>query len=294
MSYKAPYVIVTDSTTDLPLAYVEKNDLPVISLIFTMEGISQKDDFGKTFDLRDFYRKMRDGILSTTSQVNPDEFIVFFEPLLQKGLDILYIAFSSALSATYGSAVVAQQELLQKYPQRRLVVIDSKTASMGEGLLVYHALEMKKRGASMDEVIKWLEANLSHVCGWFTVDDLHHLHRGGRLSSTSAFIGSILSIKPILYINDEGKLIPAEKAKGRKQSLKRLIEIMEELIENPNEQVIFISHGDVEEDAHYMEQMIREKFAVKDVIVNLVGPVIGSHAGPGAIALFFMGKRKYL
>ncbi len=292
MSDSRPFVIATDSTSDLPLKYLEENDIPFISLTFNIDGADRKDDLGKTVDYKAFYARMREGSPATTAQITMNEFITFFEPMLQKGLDVIYIGFSSGLSGTFESSVMAQRELAPKYPQARLTVIDSRCASMGEGLLVYLAAEKKKAGASYDEVVKWAEENKLKLNHWFTVDDLHHLHRGGRVSATSAIIGTILKIKPILNVNNEGKLIPMEKSAGRKHALKRLVELMEENAVDPGSQTVFVSHGDSAEDAEYVANLVREKFGVKNIMINYIGPVIGSHSGPGTIALFFMGRQR--
>lgn len=292
MSDSSPFIIATDSTSDLPYKYLEDNHIPFIPLTFNIQGVDKKDDMGRTIDYKDFYSKMREGEPTTTAQITMHEFISFFEPILQKGQDFIYIGFSSGLSGTFESSVMAQRELVAKYPQRKLTVIDSRCASMGEGLLVHLAVEKKKGGASYDEVVKWTEDNKLKLNHWFTVDDLHHLHRGGRVSATSAIIGSILKIKPILNVNNDGKLIPMEKATGRKHALKRLAELMEENAVDPSSQTIFISHGDSVEDAEYVASLVRERFGVENIMINFIGPVIGSHSGPGTIALFFMGKNR--
>lgn len=239
-----------------------------------------------------FYNKLRAGVMSTTTQVNSEEFIQVFTPVLEAGDDILYIAFSSGLSGTCQSAHLAKKELEQKFPGRRIEVFDSLCASMGEGLLVYHAATRKNNGASLDEVLAWLKENVLHLCHWFTVDDLNHLKRGGRVSTATALVGTMLGIKPVLHVDDEGHLIPVSKVRGRKQSLDALVKKMEETAIDPQDQVIFISHGDCLEDAKYVARQVREKLGVKDVKINFIGPVIGAHSGPGTVALFFLGSSR--
>ena len=239
-----------------------------------------------------FYNKLRGGAVSTTTQINSEEFLQVFTPLLEAGEDVLYIAFSSGLSGTCQSAFLAREELKKRFPERRLEVFDSLCASMGEGLLVYHAAKLCQEGKSLDEVLAWLKENVLRLCHWFTVDDLNHLKRGGRVSTATAVVGTILGIKPVLHVDNEGHLIPVSKVRGRKQSLDALVKRMEETVEDPANQMVFISHGDCLEDAQYVEQQIREKLGVQQVIIGYIGPVIGAHSGPGTVALFFLGRER--
>jgi DegV family protein with EDD domain len=285
-----PYKILIDSCTDLSREFVEKNNIPFVSLTCNFKGSNYNDDFGKSLDYKAFYDEVRKGELPTTSQINSYTFEEAFKKYVSEGFAVIYIALSSALSGTCNSALIAREAFLEEYPEADITVIDTKSASMGEGLLVYYAYEMMNNGASKEEVVQWLEDNKLKLVHWFTVDDLNHLKRGGRLSAASAIIGSILDIKPVLQVNDDGKLIPAVKVKGRKKSIRTLVEKLREKIVNPEDQVIAISHGDCLEDAMYLKNLILEEFKVKDVLVTLIGPVIGSHAGPGTLALFFLGK----
>jgi DegV family protein with EDD domain len=200
--------------------------------------------------------------------------------------------FSSALSGSYNSACIAKNMILEEYKDADITVIDSKCASLGEGLLVFYAIEMLKNSASKDEIITFIENNKLKINHWFTVDDLNHLKRGGRVSATAAAIGTLLNIKPILHVDDEGRLIPVTKEKGRKKSIKALAEELDKNIINPEEQIIFISHGDCIEDVELLKKLILEKHKVKDIIVNSIGPIIGAHSGPGTVALFFMGEKR--
>lgn len=284
------YVIVTDGTADLTQEMIEELGIISIPMNFEVEGkayVHYPD--ARELSSHEFYEKLRQGGKSVTSLINTDTFLKVFEPLVKEGKDILYIAFSSALSGTYNSSLIAKEELEEKYGQAKILCFDSKCASVGEGLCVYTAAELKGEGCSIDELFNWLHENILHLCHWFTVDDLFHLKRGGRVSALSAGIGTALNIKPVLHVDDEGRLIPMEKVRGRKKSIQALFEHMEATITNPEEQVIFIGHGDAKEDAEYLAELVKERFAVKDVIINYIGPVVGTHSGPGTIALFFFG-----
>ena len=287
------YRIVTDSTTDLTPELIQELDVQVIPLCYMMGGKTYHNiPGGGEMTDKEFYAKLRAGSMSTTTQVNSEEFLHVFTPLLEAGQDVLYIAFSSGLSGTYQSAVLAREELKQRFPDRRLEVFDSLCASMGEGLLVYHAAKLRQAGKGLDEVLAWLKGNVLNLCHWFTVDDLNHLKRGGRVSTATALVGTMLGIKPVLHVDDEGHLIPVSKVRGRKQSLDALVRCMEDTVLDPGNQMVFISHGDCLEDAQYVERQIREKLGVQQVKLGFIGPVIGAHSGPGTVALFFLGKER--
>ncbi|WP_099206155.1 DegV family protein [Scatolibacter rhodanostii] len=287
------YVIMTDSTCDLTQELATELGINVVPLSFIMDG---KTYFGslnqKTISTEDFYTKLKNGDKVSTAQVNSEEFVDHFEPVLKKGIDILYIAFSSGLSGTCQSALIAQKELAEKYPEQKIVVFDSLCASMGEGLLVYLANQKKEQGFSIEETYDWLKENFMKMAHWFTVDDLNHLKRGGRVSAGAAFIGTMLSIKPVLHVDNEGHLIPVKKVRGRKASLDALVKQMEDTAINPAEQIVFISHGNCLEDAEYVKTQIEEKMGVKEFKINVIGPVVGAHAGPGTIALFFLATER--
>ncbi|MCI5650812.1 MAG: DegV family protein [Ruminococcus bromii] len=287
------YKIVTDSTIDLTQKMIEELELTVISLRFTIDGKTYKDKSDMSeMSTETFYAKLREGKMSTTSQINADEFTRTFEPILEAGEDVLYIAFSSGLSGTCQSAYIARDELKEKYPERKIYVFDSLCASMGEGLLVYQAALLKRAGTDIDSLYKWLGENVLKLCHWFTVDDLNHLKRGGRVSTTAALVGTMLGIKPVLHVDEEGHLIPVSKVRGRRQSLDALVQKMAETAIHPDEQTIFISHGDCLKDAEYVAEQVRSKFGVKNIQINFVGPVIGAHSGPGTVALFFFGTQR--
>lgn len=287
------YKIITDSTCDLSQKLVEQLGIDVIPMEFSI-GDSTFLNYSDERELssHEFYERLRKGESSITNQVTPIRFAEIFEPVLSSGTDILYLAFSSGLSATCANACLTAQELGKHYPERKILVVDSLAASMGEGLLVYHAALKKAEGASIEEVSGWLTENRNRLAHWFTVDDLNHLKRGGRVSGAAALVGTVLGIKPVLHVDGDGHLIPVEKVRGRRQSLDALVKHMEEKAENPQEQMIFVSHGDCPEDAAYVAEQVQQKFHVKAIEINPIGPVIGTHSGPGTVALFFLGKDK--
>lgn len=283
------YVIMTDNTVDMPLSWFQENQVDYLCLSCNMDG--EIYDKEHVIDDKEFYRRMRAGSMPTTSQVNPTAAEEIFESVLKEGKDVLYLAFSSGLSGTYNSCRVAAEELRESYPDRRIEVIDTLAASMGEGLLVWYAAKMKAEGRSMEEVVQWVRENILHTCHVFTVDDLNHLYRGGRVSKATAVLGTLANIKPMLHVDNEGKLIPVGKVRGRKKSLATLVSMMEERVgayRSKNEMII-ISHGDCEEDAAYVAKLVEEKFGITHVMMNPIGATIGAHAGPGTVALFFLG-----
>ncbi|MBO5252781.1 MAG: DegV family protein [Clostridia bacterium] len=287
------YRIVTDSGIDLTQKMIAELELTVGSLKFTIEGNTYEDRSDKSeLPTQKFYGMLREGKTSVTTQINTEEFKDLFEPILKNGEDILYIGFSGGLSGTYQSACIAAEELREQYPERKLYTVDSLCASMGQGLLVYHAAQLKKNGTDIDVLYAWLKDNLLKLCHWFTVDDLNHLKRGGRVSAATALVGTVLGIKPVLHVDDEGHLINVAKARGRKASLDMLVQKMAESAIEPENQTIFISHGDCYDDAKYVADKVREKFGTKKFEINFVGPVIGGHAGPGVVALFFLGTQR--
>ena len=287
------YQIITDSTADLTPELVRELDVQVIPLCYMMEGRTYHNiPGGGELTEEEFYAKLRAGTMSTTTQINSEEFLRVFTPLLEAGQDVLYIACSSGLSGTCQSALLAREELRRRFPERRLEVFDSLCASMGEGLLVYHAAKLRQEGRDMDQVLAWLKENVLRLCHWFTVDDLNHLKRGGRVSTATALVGTMLGIKPVLHVDNEGHLISVSKVRGRRQSLEALVSRMEETAVNPAEQTVFISHGDCLEDAQFVAQQVREKLGVTQIQIGYIGPVIGAHSGPGTVALFFLGKER--
>lgn len=285
-------VIFTDSCCDLTIDYVRENNIEVMPLTVNINSTYVTDDLGQTIGYKEFYDSIRNGEMPSTSTVNAFAFEEKFKEYTNKGYSIIYIGFSSALSGCVNSANIAKGIVDDEIRNADITVVDTKSASLGLGLLVYKANEMLKDGESKEAIINWLEENKLKVNHWFTVDDLNHLKRGGRVSSTAAVVGTILSIKPIMNVSDEGKLTPITKVKGRKKSIKHLQEMLQERIINPEEQVVFISHCDCLDEAEKLKDMILEKNKVKDVKINYVGPTIGSHAGPGTLALFFIGNER--
>ena len=287
------YCIVTDSTCDLPANIVTDLGITVIPMEFQLDGTTYLNyPDGRDYDFHAFYDALRAGKASTTSQVNYQTFLDTFTPILESGRDILYLAFSSGLSGTYNGSVIAANDLMEKYPGSKVISVDTLAASVGEGLLVYAAAKKREEGLSLDELVQWVTDNRLHLCHWFTVDDLNHLKRGGRVSPAVAIIGTALGIKPVMHVDDEGHLIPVSKVRGRRKSLDALVEHMAETCDKPESQTIFIGHGDSKEDAEYVAKLVRQKFKVKNIILNYIGPVIGSHSGPGTIALFFFGTHR--
>jgi len=287
------YEIVTDSSANLTDEMIIRYKINIISLIFR---VGDKEFYsytkGETTDNKKFYEMMRNGETISTASIDLQLCRKVFEETLKKGKDVLYIGFSSALSGSFNAGALIARELQPEYPNRKIIVIDSLSASMGQGLLVYYAAEKKLQGKSIGEVKDWILEHRLNVCHWFTVDDLVYLKRGGRISSTSAFLGTALGIKPIMHVDNEGRLVPVGKVRGRRKSLEALTKEMEETCVNPKEQLVFISHGDCIEDVQTLEKLVRDKLKVKDVIINYVDPVIGAHSGPGTIALFFMGTKR--
>lgn len=284
------FIITTDTTSDLPADYVKEHHIGMLSLSYTINGSTYT--WENPLPVKDFYDCMREGSLPTTSQANPAEAGAMFEAILtEQNTDILHIAFSSGLSGSYNSARMAALELQEKYPDRRIIVIDSLCASLGEGLLVHKAVTMKEQGCSILEVADWLEENKLHLVHNFTVNDLFHLYRGGRVSKTAAFVGTMISLKPILHVDNEGHLIPLSKVRGRKKSLIALVDAMDKQLGSWRDKndIVFISHGDCIEDAQFVADRIKEQFGYDSFLINYVGPTIGAHTGPGVVALFYMG-----
>ena len=287
------YRITTDSTSDLPKEFLAERDIPFVGLTFQLNGKEYRESADLELTPKQFYDELRAGNNSTTNQVNAYAFVEFIEPFLAAGEDVLHIAFSSGLSGTYASCAQGAEELRAKYPERKIVVIDSLAASLGEGLLVWYADENRRSGMTLEENAAWLEKNKLHLCHWFTVDDLMHLHRGGRVSKTSAIFGSLLGIKPVLHVDDDGHLILVSKVRGRQGSMQALIDKMKETASpDITTQTIFISHGDCTEDAEKLAEMIRKQTGARVEIIHYVGTVIGSHSGPGTLALFFLGTHR--
>ena len=284
------YRIVTDSCCDFPEQMYNELNLTQVRLAVTYKGqtVTQyTEDW-----LKDMFAGLRQGEIASTSAANPQSWQDALEPILQTGEDALVLAFSSGLSTTYQSAVIAAGELAEKYPQRTVRVVDTLCASLGQGLFVYHACRKRDAGMALDALADWCETHKYNLCHWFTVDDLMYLKRGGRVSAATALVGTMLQIKPVLHVDDEGHLINVGKTRGRKASIEALAKKMAETALPGENDTVFICHGDCLEDAQYLERLVKERYGVKNVLIYYVGAVIGSHSGPGTLALFFMGSSR--
>lgn len=284
------YVILTDSSCDLPDDIVKKYQLEILQLDFIVEG--EGSFHNDQADIEKVYSKLRNGANIKTSAANISQASEAIEALFNQKKDILYMGFSSGLSSTYQTVYMAGQELMEEYPERKMISIDTLAASMGQGLLVYKACQAKDAGKSLEENAQYIEDIKLKLCHWFTVDDLFFLKRGGRISGVTATVGTMLSIKPILHVDDEGHLINVSKVRGRKAAITELVNRMEKLAVHPEDQDIFISHGDCIEDAEKLASIIKERFGNDRITISYVGPVIGAHSGPGTLALFFLGEHR--
>lgn len=286
------YIFMTDSDSDLPWQYAQEKNIPVIRMPYSVNGQEYFDDNGKAGTEKDFFAKMRQGATPTTSLLPTAVYLEYFEPILQES-DLLFLAFSSKLSAAFLNILEAQKELLQKYPHRRFIVVDTLSISAPQTLLIKGAHALYEKGATMEEVESWVLQNRTQAQLWITVDDLVYLRRGGRLSSTSAIFGSMLSIKPVLTLTKEGKLEAFAKVQGSKKAIKALVDKVAENIEHPEDQEMIILQADVEEEAKLLQQLIMQRMpALKSIYIQMIGSVIGSHAGPGTLAVSFMGKER--
>ena len=289
----AEYTIITDSSCDLPDNVAAELELKVVPLSLTMEGkqyLNTTDERG--IPDQELYARLRAGAMAKTSAANAGSFVAVMEPELQAGRDVLYIGFSSALSATCSVGANVGRELMERYPERKVYTVDSLCASLGQGLFVYLLAQKKREGMELEALRDYAEDLKLHICHWFTVEDLQFLRRGGRVSAAAAVIGSILSIKPVMHVDNEGRLIPVSKVRGRKASLRAIADKVKETMLDRPDQTPFISHGDCEEDARLIAEMIKERTGLELNVLNYVGPVIGSHSGPGTIAVFFIGKER--
>lgn len=287
------FVILTDSSCDLPADMAEELELEVLPLSFSIGGQDYRNWLdGREISFPDFFAKVRAGEMGVTSAVSVGTSEAKMREILDRGKDLLCLSFSSGLSTTYQSAAIAAEDLRSEYPDAKIHVVDSLSASLGQGLFVYLCAQQKKAGRSIDEVFAYAEDMRFHVCHWFTVDDLNHLKRGGRISAATALFGTMLSIKPVMHMDNEGHLIPVSKARGRKAALMALVDQMERLSIDPAGQTVFICHGDCYDDAKLVSDEVTRRFGTKDIHINYVGPVIGSHTGCGVVSLFFVGRER--
>ena len=285
------YMIFTDSSCDISAELLAQWEVPFVSLSVKFDKDAESfANYDMPFD--QFYDRMRKGSVASTSAANMELFKEAFEPCLKQGKDLLYIGFSSGLSTTVNSSAMAAQELREAYPERKIVVVDTLAASAGFGLLVYLAVQEKRKGATLEQTARFVEEQQPHLCHWFTVDDLVYLKRGGRVSAAACFVGGLLDIKPVLHMDDSGHLINMFKVRGRRASIKALADKYGELALAPGKDTVFISHGDCLDDAKLLESMLKERFDASVELITYVGPVIGSHSGPGTLALFFLGRER--
>jgi DegV family protein with EDD domain len=287
------YKIITDATSDLCVELYEPSSIEVIPMPVTLDGheFNHYADY-REMPLKDFYNALRDGKTSSTAQINTYTYTKFFEPYLKDGLDIIYLCFSSALSSTIQSAGIAIEELKLKYPDRKIICIDTLCASTGLGYLVYHALQKQIQGYSLERLTEWVESKKLHVCHWFTVEDLNHLYRGGRLSKTAAVAGTMFKIKPILIVDKSGSLIVVDKVRGSNKARHTMINHMKESGINLEDHTIFIGHGDDLDSAEKLKEMVQSEVKVKNIFIMPIGPVVGTHTGPGMLSIFFFGNER--
>ena len=286
----ANFRIITDSCCDLTPEQIQKLNISVVPLNMLLKGEIRQDSVGE--GIKEVYAALRDGEVATTSAANPEHWTNAIEPVLKAGEDVLVLTFSSGLSTTYQSAVIAASDLSEQYPQRKIQVVDTLCASLGQGLLVYHTCRKRDEGLSLEELTAWVEENKLNLCHWFTVDDLMYLKRGGRVSAATALVGTVLKIKPVLHVDNEGHLINVTKARGRKASIEMMVEKMAQTALPGENDYITICHGDCLEDAQYLAKLAKERMGVKEVFIGYTGAVIGSHSGPGTLALFFLGSNR--
>lgn len=284
------FKIVTDTGSDLPVEYYKEHNIDFLNLNYIVDGVTYGQ--GKELPWKEFYELMRQGKMPTTSQINPEDAKAYFEKALETDKEILCLVFSSGLSGTYNNICIAAQDVMEEKTDCKIVVIDTLCASLGQGLMVHKAVELRDAGKNIDEVAEWVNAHIHNLVHMVTVDDLFHLHRGGRVGKASAVAGTIIGIKPVIHVDDEGHLIVIDKVRGRKKSLMKLVDAMEEKTRGYGEEndIVFISHGDDLEAAELVRDAIKERFGIENFLINNIGPVIGSHAGPGTIALFFFGN----
>lgn len=286
------YTLASDATLDLPIDLIEKFNIAVVPMTFTLddEEIQHYPD-ERNMTTEDFYEALKQGKKSVTSQINPASYVEFFSPILEKGEDILYVCFTSGLSGTYQSALLAKDMLEEDFPERTIQVVDSLCASAGQGFFVYLAALKKEEGLSLEELTDWVVEHRNRVAHWFTVDDLFHLQRGGRLSFAEAMLGSALKIKPIISVDDEGKLYVENKVRGNKKSVEYMIAKINETMDD-NEHTVFIGHGDAEERALALKEQLETRTKAENIHITKIGPIIGTHTGPGMLAVLFLEKKK--
>lgn len=284
------FVIATDSDTEIPFAFADQYDMPVFLMPYTVNGEERLFDLGRETDIVGFYKELKGGAEAMTNTRPPADIADWFRGIVKTGKDVLYLSFSSALSGHFDLAQMARNEVVEQFPDARIEIVDTLRISMGAGQLVIYAQQLKDEGKSLDEIKDWVLENRHRSHAWFSVDDLNYLKKGGRLSGAAAAIGTILDVKPILKLNHEGKIVPADKVKGTKKIMRFFLDVIQQNVEEPEKQTAFVLHADNMEGAQKMKAMIEESVAFKDILIQDVGPVIGCHTGPGVLAVVFMGK----
>ncbi len=284
--------LITDSSCDLPKEFIDENQIDVLPLLLNIEGKVIEDDFGKTLPYKEFYNKLREGCLPSTAQVNAYTFEEVFTKYVKEDCEIIYTGISSNLSGTFNSAFIAKESILEDYPNAKIHIIDSKSVSLGQGLIIVKINELIKEGKSCEEIIAWIEENNTKVVHTIVVEDLDHLKRGGRISGASATLGGLLNIKPVLQIDNEGKLVPKDKIKGKKKALRYLVNNIKENAINPENETLYIAHGDDVETAELLKSMVLEEVKFKDVMIRYIGVSVGAHGGPGIIAAVFLANSR--
>lgn len=283
------YQIITDSCCDFTQSQLEERNIVCANLTVLYNG-ENHTNFSDPAAVKGFYNALRGGTMATTAAANPEEWARCMEPALEEGLDVLAMTFSSALSTTYQSAVIAAADLQEQYPQRKIYVVDTLCAALGQGLLVHHACKKRDEGMPIEALVDWLEEHKRNLCHWVTVDDLSHLKRGGRINATSAIVGTMLNVKPIIHVDNEGRLVNCAKVRGRKAAMEYLLKKFSETCTDFD--TVFIAHGDCPEDAAALEALLRQRHGVKEILTGYVGPVIGAHTGPGVLVIFFLGTQR--
>ena len=286
------YVIITDTSADIPASVLDKGQIHLIPMVYQLNGEEHPHKDPGSWDSKAFYDQLRNGGTGSTSQISPAVYTDYFEPFLKEGKDILYISLSGGLTSTWQSSHLAATDLMEEYPERKIIVIDTLCACLGEALLLYYVLKQKENGATIEEAAKWAEENKLHICHDVTVDDLNHLHRGGRVSKTSAVLGTMVQIKPIIIMDDNGCLKVVGKERGRKKSLNKIVDMAAKQAEGYENEIIMITHGDCPEDAEYVAKRVQEKMGIQNIYINNIGTVIGGHTGPGVVAVFCMGDKR--
>jgi len=286
------FILTCNSTVDMPKEWLQDNKITMLPLKYTLEGKTYTDKDDSALTPKQFFDELRAGHMSVTSQINAEEAKEFFEPILKEGKDILHLSFSSGLSGTYNSTRLAAVELRELYPEAKITVVDTLCACMGEGLLLHNAIKLRDNGMSLDDLVNWCEENKLRVNHFVTVDDLNHLHRGGRVSKLAAVAGTMLQMKPILAVDNNGKLGVIGKERGRKKSIAKIVDLALEASKGVDNDLVLITHGDCLEDAQYLASLVEEKLGISNILINTIGTVIGSHTGPGVLSVFVMGKER--